>query len=297
MKTAFIGTVKFSEDALRKLIDMGIDIDLVVTKRESGINSDHADLTDICRDKNIEYVCTATVNTSEVKGLLRKKAPEYIFCFGWSELLDEEILDIPEYGTIGFHPALLPKNRGRHPIVWALALGLEKTGSTFFMMDKGVDSGDILSQKEIVVDYHDDAATLYQKITDTALGQLEELLPELKEGTYKRIPQVQGAGNNWRKRGSEDGQIDWRMDSFTIYNLVRALSHPYVGAHFTWKGQDVKCWKVEEVTECQNSHIEHGKIMEVFEDGTFVVKAGNNCVRILEYYPSGLDIKKGDYLR
>ena len=58
--------------------------------------------------------------------------PDIIFCFGWSRLIKEELLKIPKKGVVGYHPAMLPKNRGRHPLIWALALGIKTTGSTFF---------------------------------------------------------------------------------------------------------------------------------------------------------------------
>ena len=66
--------------------------------------------------------------------------------------MGNRILDLAPLGIIGFHPAALPRNRGRHPIVWALVLGLEETASTFFFMDKGADTGDILSQEKIKTD-------------------------------------------------------------------------------------------------------------------------------------------------
>lgn len=67
-------------------------------------------------------------------------------------------------GVIGFHPAALPNNRGRHPIIWALALGLNETASTFFKMDEGADTGDIVSQVKIPICESDYAADLYENI-------------------------------------------------------------------------------------------------------------------------------------
>lgn len=105
---------------------------------------------------------------------LRELHPDYIYCFGWSYLLRKEILDLPKCGVIGFHPAALPHNRGRHPIIWVLVLGLNRKASTLFFMDEGADSGDILSQKTVLVYETDTAFTLYERITGTALEQLEQ---------------------------------------------------------------------------------------------------------------------------
>ena len=84
-------------------------------------------------------------------------------------------------GVLGFHPTKLPQNRGRHPIIWSLALGLKKSASTFFFMDEGADSGKILSQKNFEILDSDDAQSLYDKFVNIALLQIENFLPQLKK--------------------------------------------------------------------------------------------------------------------
>ena len=142
-------------------------------------------------------------------------------------------------GVVGFHPAALPANRGRHPIIWSLVLGLDKTASTFFFMDAGADSGDILSQREILISDQDDARTLYNKVTEMALSQIEEFLPALASGSAQRVTQSPLEASSWRKRRKTDGVIDWRMSAQSIHNLVRGLSKPYVGAHFLTDGKEI----------------------------------------------------------
>jgi methionyl-tRNA formyltransferase len=296
MKIAFIGTVEFSKSALEKLIQLKADIVTVCTRTAAGNHSDYADLMPLCRQNNIECVQTENINSPEIKKLLQDKNIDYIFCLGWSQLLDKKLLSIPAKGTIGFHPALLPADRGRHPIIWALALGLEKTGSTFFFIDEGVDSGDILSQKEIEISYNDDARSLYNKITNTALEQIEEFLPQLEAGNFRIIKQNGQPSNTWRKRNKQDGQIDWRMSSLAIYNLARALTRPYVGAHFAYKDREIKVWKAKE-HKAGSNNIEPGKITQILPDKTFIVKAGENSIHVLEYEPSNIVFEKGEYLQ
>ena len=101
-------------------------------------------------------------------------------------------------------------------------------------MDEGADSGDILSQKIISISDEDDALSLYNKVINTAKGQLEEFIPALQNNSYQRLPQDHSLANYWRKRTYKDGEIDWRMSLRNIYNLVRALTRPYVGAHFIY---------------------------------------------------------------
>ena len=132
MRIVFIGTVLFSKDTLEKLIDLGADIVGVCTKERSPFNSDFTDLTLLCTKHNIPYRFTENINASDSVEWIKQLAPDIIFCFGWSSLIKSEVLNLPPMGVLGFHPAQLPLNRGRHPLIWALFLGLEKTASTFF---------------------------------------------------------------------------------------------------------------------------------------------------------------------
>jgi methionyl-tRNA formyltransferase len=196
-------------------------------------------------------------------------------------------------GVLGFHPTKLPQNRGRHPIIWSLALGLNETASSFFFMNEGADDGDILSQEVVTIEYHDNAKTLYQKIIDTALKQIEIFLPLLQNNTFTTIPQDNIKSNIWRKRSIKDGMIDFRMSSKSIYNLVRALTKPYVGAHIIYQNTNIPIWEVEEVVY-NNANIEPGKILSINQE-TILVKTSDGAIRLLEHQFTNLP-EIGDYL-
>ena len=233
------------------------------------------------------------INDADAKGYMRSKAPELILCLGWSQLLDQEVLSIPKLGCVGFHPAALPFNRGRHPLIWALALGLEKTASTLFMMDATADTGKMVSQQYVDIEYTDDAARLYDKVMEKAVIQLENLLEDYEKDAVHFIESAE-EGNVWRKRGKEAGKIDWRMSARSIYNLVRALTKPYVGAYFLYQGKEYKVWKIEEVDKEGFENIEPGKIIDVKSDHQFIIKAGDHLVKVLECDKIQLTI--GEYL-
>jgi methionyl-tRNA formyltransferase len=150
-------------------------------------------------------------------------------------------------------------------------------------MDENADTGDIVSQVSIDIDYDDDAASLSNKIMDVAVEQLSTLIYEFETGSVKRIPQTE-VGNTWRKRGRADGQIDWRMSSMGIYNLVRALTKPYVGTHFVYNDTDIRVWKVREIEEVERKYanIEPSKVIKVVSDNQFIVKAGDNLIEVLD---------------
>lgn len=293
MKILLIGTVEFSLKALEKLIDMKANIVGVCTKEASSFNSDFADLTPLCRSNEIPFKYMDDINSIENIAWINALQPDIIFCFGWSSLIKKELLELPAMGIVGYHPAKLPQNRGRHPLIWAIVLGLKQSASTFFFMEEAADDGDILSQVDFEISYEDDAGSVYQKVTDIAVKQIEDFVPNLQNNTYRKVQQDHAQANVWRKRGMHDGQIDFRMSSDAIYNLVRGLSKPYVGAHINYANENTTVWKIEELVSSLDN-LEFGKVLES-DDSTFVVKCYNSAVRIVEHEFKILP-KVGEYL-
>jgi methionyl-tRNA formyltransferase len=298
MRIVFVGTVEFSCRMLMKLLDMKENVVGVVTKKYSNFNSDFVDIGNICRKRGLPVCFTKDINSPESFGWIQSKSPDVILCFGWSSLIKQPLLKLPPLGIIGYHPSALPKNRGRHPLIWPLVLDLQETASSFFFMDDGADSGDLISQKKVIISHEDDAATLYDKIIDTALIQIDEFIPHVRNKNVHRIPQDNTNATYWRKRSKSDGQIDWRMSVESIYNLVRALTKPYAGAHFLWKNNEVKVWRVENVSK-QYVHIEsieYGKILSTHKKEIyFDVKCIDGVIRILNHSLIALP-EEGEYL-
>lgn len=293
MKILLIGAVAFSARALRELIAMRAEVVGVCTLKQSSFNSDHADLTPIAAQAGIPVRHTPDLNDREVLGWIRQRGPDVIFCFGWSRLIRAPLLNLPNLGVVGFHPAALPANRGRHPLIWALVLGLPETASTFFLMDEGADTGDILSQVVVNISPEDDAGRLYNRITEVAMAQIRDIVPRLEDGGFRRVVQDGRFANVWRKRGPADGRIDWRMAAESIHNLVRGLTRPYVGAHFDYAGGEVKVWRTE-VEPNVPLNFEPGRILAVGEPG-LLIKAGIGGIRLLETAPQ-IDPEVGGYI-
>lgn len=293
MRIVFIGAVKFSLSTLAHLVALNAEIVGVCTLRQSKFNADHVDLTAFCEANGIPSFYVDDINSEEALRWIQKKLPDIIFCFGWSKLLKKDLLMVAPLGVVGFHPAALPANRGRHPIIWALVLGLKKTASTFFFMDAGADSGDILSQEEILINEEDNACTLYEKIIYTAENQITRFLPQIINGSFQRVKQDHQLSNSWRRRVEQDGSIDWRMSAQAIHNLVRGLTFPYSGAHFFLNGKEVKVWKTSIVLDAPDN-MEPGKVTS-YVDGVLVVKCGSNAIALLAIDPA-IKIQAGSYL-
>ena len=281
MRVIFIGTVEFSLHTLQKLIDLNVNLVGVCTKDSSTFNSDYADLRPVCISNSIPFLFVDNINSPNSVKWIKDLNPDVIFCFGWSSLIKKEVLNIPPTGVVGYHPTKLPKNRGRHPLIWALALGLKESASTFFFMDEGVDTGDILSQVDFEISYQDNAQSIYDKVIDIALCQIEKFIPELEQGKYSKVKQDNLCSNFWRKRNVMDGLIDFRMSSRAIYNLTRALTKPYVGAHIKYRGKNISIWKVKEI-DIVKENIEPGSVLSV-SDKTFIVKSSDSAVEVIDH--------------
>lgn len=298
LRIAFIGCVQFSEAMLGELLLLS-DVQLcgVVTRQRSDINADFVDLAGLASEHGVPVFHASGNNQADIAAWIRDLNVDVTFCLGWSYLLKEATLTAAKLGTVGYHPALLPRNRGRHPIIWALVLGLAETGSTFFFMDVGADSGPILSQARVAIGLDDDAGSLYRNLIAVARGQLRRLVSDFCRGAVAGTPQDSSKATYWRKRGPADGCIDWRMPAEAIHNLVRALSPPYPGAHAVFRGTEVKIWKTR-VGAAGVRDIEPGYVID--RNGVeILVQCGIGTI-VLESHGFdgvvGAPLQRGDYL-
>lgn len=273
MRILLIGTVEFSEKALRFLHRIGAHLVGVVTMPDTGINADFADLKTTAEELHLPCLTTRKINSAESIVWMKERQPDIIFCFGWSRLLGPDVLSLTPKGVIGFHPTLLPANRGRHPLIWAKVLGLKESGCTFFQMDAGADTGPILAQAQFDIVEEDDARSLYTKMTDCALPLLQHVLESYARNTLNPRSQNPEAGNTWRKRSMPDGYLDFRMHTQTLLNVVRALTKPYVGAHVLWNQEVLSIWKAERGPSDVAPNLEPGKILQVIDDRILVKTA------------------------
>jgi methionyl-tRNA formyltransferase len=294
MKILFIGCVESSRQLLESLIECDVEIVGVITKKQSEFNADFVDLSTISREHGLDCKFVSNIKDEDAISYIREKSPDLIYCFGWSQLIPKEILKIPPLGVIGFHPAQLPQNRGRHPIIWALVLGLERTASTFFYITEGADEGDIISQVILSIDKEENANTLYHKIMEAANRQVKEFTNQFMKNEIIRIPQQNMQANYWRKRTKKDGEIDWRMGAVNICRLVRALTKPYIGAHFIYMEKEYKVWSARLSDNKCPPNIEYGKVLQVFSNTSFEIKAGDFSLIIEECDP--IVLQEGDYL-
>ena len=280
LNVAVIGSLQFTKILLSKVIIHPHKIRLIIGQKDGSFNNDFVDLTNFCNANDIRYVRTSNINQKKVLEELKIYKIDIIFCLGWSRRIEESILSSVKYGVIGYHPTVLPYNKGRHPIIWSLVLGLKQTGSTFFKMDKSFDTGDIISQEFIDISEKDKAWDLYKKLSKSASIQMGEILGCIVSN--KLLPLRQNTSENfWRKRTRVDGIIDWRMNSNNIVNLTRALSYLYPSAECIIRDKYVKIVAAEYLGNRVLENVEPGKVVEVNpETSQLIVKCADGCLRV-----------------
>ncbi len=174
--------------------------------------------------------------------LLRGLAPDFLFSFYYRHLLPPEVLETAKIAALNLHGSLLPKFRGRCPINWVLIEGETRTGVTLHYMETKADAGDIVAQKAVPIIFEDTAHSLFLKMAEAARLLMREVLPELEKGVVTRTPQV-GETSYYGGRAPKDGLIDWHKGANAIYNLVRAVTHPYPGAFTYVDGRQLFIWR------------------------------------------------------
>lgn len=297
MRIAFVGNVASSRRVLEALLDRDAGVVGVLTRRDSSFNSDHVDLGPLAASRGIPFAHQEDMEADATAAWIEALVPDVVFCIGWSRLLPPRILSAAPLGVVGFHPSPLPRGRGRHPIVWALALGLEETASTFFRMDEGADTGALLSQERIAILPDDDAGSLYDRICRTACSQAVALAEALAEGRAEAVEQDGSRATVWRRRTERDGRIDWRMPARGIVDLVRALARPYPGAHIETDSGALKAWKAAVLPEESDPTLVPGLVTGRAEDGSwFDVRCADGVVRVLSHEGGDGAPRRGEWL-
>ena len=142
--------------------------------------------------------------------------------------------------AVNVHGSLLPKYRGRTPHVWAIINNESKTGVTAHLIDDGCDTGDILKQKEVIIDDSDTGADILEKFNELYVPLVDEILSDFERGRIKPLPQNNKNATFFGKRTPDDGRINWGWQKERIRNWVRAQAYPYPGAFTFYEGLDEK---------------------------------------------------------
>ncbi len=199
-------------------------------------------VADLAAKHGIPVYKPASVNNEEWLLHVRALRPDIIFSFYYRHLIPEAILRLPRLGAFNMHGSLLPKFRGRVPINWAIIKGETQTGVTLHHMVARPDAGDIVDQEAMPIGPTETARELFDKVTAAARQVLARQWENLKLGRAPRIAQDNTQASYFGGRKPEDGRIDWARSACDIFNLVRAVTHPYPGAFTDVDGRRLYVW-------------------------------------------------------
>lgn len=284
MKSILVGSVISSQIMLEEMLKIGFPVDMVFSLDEKYSNnvSGYYPIHETAEQNGIPFIKFRKISTDENISLIQKIQPDYIFVIGLSQLIDERILDIPSKGCVGFHPTPLPKFRGRAAMVWQMLLGVHETKCTLFMLDEGMDSGDILGQQAYVIEDTDYAVDVERKLCEALRLLSRQVLIGLKDGTLHPQKQNEEEATYLLIRRPEDGQIDWKEPIEKVHRLVRAVSHPYPGAFGMYDGvHQITIWRAE-IVENKNIIGIPGQICRIGEN-SFDVLGSDGILRVTEW--------------
>lgn len=224
LRIAFAGDRDISVWVLEFLLEQGIQLEALLVS--SPDRASHADkLKSLCSFLPPERILVGKTFRSESgKELLTSLHLDYVIGIHFPYIVPESVLDIPNIGVLNLHPAYLPYNRGWHTPSWAILEGTP-IGATLHFMDSGVDTGDIVHQKKLIVSPGDTANTLYKKLKACEYETFVEAWPKLAAGTYERFPQpkMKGTEHNRRDLFANDVQ-EINLDEIVVVNdLLRRL--------------------------------------------------------------------------
>jgi methionyl-tRNA formyltransferase len=181
------------------------------------------------------------VRAPEVQQLLERLAPDAVVIIAYGQIIPARLLPIPKFGWINLHASLLPKYRGAAPINWAIVNGETATGVTSMRIDAGMDTGDMLLRREIVIGEDETAPELAARLAELGAPLISETLRGLAAGTLYPEPQNHEAATYAPILKREDGRIDWKLAAQQIYNRMRGFA-PWPGAFTTFRGQVCHLW-------------------------------------------------------
>lgn len=232
MRIAFIGAVEGSLVAFNALVAAGMTPMLLVTlpPQVAHRHSDFVDLATPARAAGASVHLTTNVNAADTIAALEAAAPDLTMVVGWSQICHGAFRAVARIGTLGYHPAPLPRFRGRAVIPWTILAGEEMSGSTVFWLDEGVDSGPIVAQRLFPVGPEETARSLYEKHKQVLAELVPEAVMRIAGGDIAGAPQDHGLASYCARRTAEDGLIDWRAPSGDVLRFVRAVGDPYPGA-------------------------------------------------------------------
>jgi len=253
MKIVFMGTPDFAAAALEALVRAGHEITAVVTQPDKAKGRSKelvfSPVKECAVKHDIPVMQPRRIKTPEAIEELKQYEADVYVVAAFGQILSQEILDIPKFRSINIHASLLPKYRGASPIQHVIIDGEEKTGITIMQMDAGIDTGDMLYTKELVIEATDNFETLHDKLCCLGAEAIVEALPLLEAGKLTPVAQDHEKSCYAGMITKEMGNIDFTKSATSIERLIRGMN-PWPSAYTFYQGKQMKVWEAAVAEGC-----------------------------------------------
>lgn len=291
MKLVFCGTPLFAVPTLERLAAAGFDLQLVVTQPDRpqgrGMELTAPPVKQSALKLGLPVIQPEKIKKNEdFQSQLTALQPDAIIVVGYGRIIPPWMLQLPRYGNINVHASLLPKYRGAAPIQWAIAQGETVTGVTTMLLNEGLDTGDILLQKEMALQPDDTAVTFAPRLSELGADLLIETLRGLEDKTITPIPQDHSQATLAPILKKEDGLVDFNRTATDIHNRLRGFQ-PWPGAHTQFRGKNLKF--ISARPEDTPSNLSPGEL-RVGDEKLFVGCGARTVLQLLQLQPEGKKI-------
>jgi len=301
MRIVFMGTPQFAVPSLEALVSGSYQVVAVYTQPDKvagrGQQVALSPIKQLAIAQGLQIVQPESLKVAGAVERLASFAPELIVVAAFGRILPPEVLALPKFGCLNIHPSLLPLYRGSSPIATAILQGDEVTGVTIMLLDAGMDTGPILSRREMSISADDTTGSLTLKLAQAGAQLLMETLPLWLEGRIKPRPQEESQASYTKAIAKGDGEMDWQLSALKLWRRVRAFD-PWPGCYTWWRGKRLKLGAVIPLDEGKPG--EAGKVIALPQPAPAAVgvETGDGVLGLLRVQLEGKrEMPAGEFVR
>lgn len=299
MRILFMGTPDFAVSSLKAIVDAGHNICGVITQPDKpkgrGHKMAHPPVYDYAESMGFNIYQPISLKNNAILDILENENPELIVVVAYGKILPEYVLNFPKYRCVNVHASLLPKYRGAAPIQRCIIDGETVTGVTTMYMEKGLDTGDMISKTEVSVEIDDTFETLHDKLAEAGGKLIVETISDIENNKVISEKQDDFLSTYAEMISKETARIDWSKNAKDIYNLVRGL-YPAPKAFTFMNDVQVKI-TLGKYLPCE-SNASYGEIIGVGKEYIRVKCGDDTCFDIFGIQPAGKrEMTVSDYLK
>ena len=285
MRLIFAGTPEFAALALQALLDAGHDIPLVLTQPDRpagrGMKLKASPVKEIALAHHLQVAQPENLKTDSSRRIIQDTRADVMIVAAYGLILPQVVLDMPRLGCVNIHASLLPRWRGAAPIHRAIEAGDTETGITLMQMDRGLDTGAMLTRAVLPILDSDTTGSLHDRLAALGAREIVRLLPELAAGTVSAAPQDDTQACYAAKIGKEEARLDWTRPALELDRRIRAFN-PFPGAFGLLEGNPLKIWLARPAPGAGAP----GRILAI-SDGGLLIACGEGALEVMEVQKAG----------